>query len=118
MAVAARLLRAHDAPGACAARTRRRAAREESEMDLSLTSRGDYAVRAALCLARAWPSEQPLKIRQIAAEMDLPASYAPQVLKLLAVADLAEARAGPEGGYRLQAPPEEITLLAVVEIGR
>ena len=47
--------------------------------------------------------------------MALPASYTPQVLRLLAEAELAEARAGRDGGYRLTRPPEEIALLEVVE---
>ena len=55
------------------------------------------------------------KIREVAAAMQLPAAYTPQVLKLLADAGLAGAKAGPGGGYRLLAPPAEIPLLAVVE---
>jgi Rrf2 family protein len=47
--------------------------------------------------------------------MALPASYTPQVLRLLAEAGLAEARAGREGGYRLTRPPDEVALLEVVE---
>jgi Rrf2 family protein len=86
-------------------------------MDLRLTRRGDYAVRAALCLAGSWGAspERYLKIREIASAMEIPASYTPHVLKLLATADLAEAKAGPDGGYRLRASPGEITLLQVVE---
>jgi Rrf2 family transcriptional regulator, iron-sulfur cluster assembly transcription factor len=86
-------------------------------MDLRLTRRGDYAVRAALSLAGAWrePDGQYLKTREIAAAVDVPLSYTPQVLKLLATAGLADAKAGRDGGYRLRRPPGEITLLAVVE---
>ena len=83
-------------------------------MDLALTRRGDYAVRAALCLAK-WDAAGYLKIREVAAAMDLPASYTPHVLKLLATAGLAEAKAGPDGGYRLRSRPERISLLQVVE---
>jgi Rrf2 family protein len=84
-------------------------------VDLALTRRGDYAVRAALHLAREWPDHQHIKIREVAAAMALPAGYTPRVLKMLAGAGLAEARAGRHGGYRLSAPPETISLLAVVE---
>ena len=82
-------------------------------MDLRLTRRGDYAVRAALHLATS--ADRYLKIREIAAAMDMPLSYTPQVLKLLATAGLAEAKAGPDGGYRLRTGPSDITLLQVVE---
>jgi Rrf2 family transcriptional regulator, iron-sulfur cluster assembly transcription factor len=83
-------------------------------MDLALTRRGDYAVRAALCLAKR-AGEGYVKIREVAQTMALPASYTPQVLRLLADAGLAEARAGREGGYRLTRPPDEVPLLEVVE---
>jgi Rrf2 family protein len=85
-------------------------------VDLALTRRGDYAVRAALCLARQAGGEGGyVKIREVAATMALPASYTPQVLRLLAEAGLAEARAGRDGGYRLTRPADEIALLEVVE---
>ena len=80
-----------------------------------MTRRGDYAVRAALCLARAAGGGRYVKIREVATAMDLPASYTPQVLRLLADAGLAEARAGRDGGYRLTRPPGEVVLLEVVE---
>jgi Rrf2 family transcriptional regulator, iron-sulfur cluster assembly transcription factor len=84
-------------------------------MDLALTRRGDYAVRAALCLARWGADGRYVKIREVAQAMALPASYTPQVLRLLADAGLAEARAGRDGGYRLTRPPGEVPLLDVVE---
>jgi Rrf2 family transcriptional regulator, iron-sulfur cluster assembly transcription factor len=83
-------------------------------MDLALTRRGDYAVRAALCLARRHDGGY-VKIREVAATMALPASYTPQVLRLLAEGGLAEARAGRDGGYRLTRPPGQVALLEVVE---
>jgi len=80
-----------------------------------LTRRGDYAVRAALCLARRGGDGGYVKIREVAAAMALPASYTPQVLRLLAEAGLAEARAGRDGGYRLARPSDQVALLEVVE---
>jgi Rrf2 family protein len=84
-------------------------------VDLALSRKGDYAVRAALHLARAWPDQQPVKIREVVEAMALPAGYTPRVLKILADAGLAHARAGRQGGYRLAAAPETISLLDVVE---
>ena len=84
-------------------------------MDLALTRRGDYAVRAALYLAGQHGDGRYHKIRDVAEEMSLPASYTPQVLKLLGQAGLAEARAGRDGGYRLTRPPAQVSLLEVVE---
>jgi Rrf2 family iron-sulfur cluster assembly transcriptional regulator len=84
-------------------------------MDLALTRRGDYAVRAAFCLAKWAGDGRYVKIREVVQTMALPASYTPQVLRLLADAGLAEARAGRDGGYRLTRPPAEVPLLDVVE---
>lgn len=85
-------------------------------MKLTLSRRGDYVVRAAICLAGAWGGDGAYrKIREVAAAMELPPSYTPQVLGILAKAGLAEAKAGRDGGYRLTKPPERITLLEVVE---
>jgi len=72
-------------------------------------------VRAAICLAKAFPSGGYRKIREVATEMDLPLNYTPQILNLLAKAGIAEARAGQQGGYRLRLAPHEVNLLAVVE---
>ena len=84
-------------------------------MDLTLTRRGDYVVRAAIALARAFPQGGYRKIREVAAEMHLPRTYTPQILNLLAQAGLAEARAGQQGGYRLLRDPATISLVEVVE---
>lgn len=84
-------------------------------MNLSLNSRGDYAVRAALCLARAYDGRTYKKTREIASDMALPVRYTPQILTTLNRAGIADARAGREGGYRLSRPPAEVSLLAVVE---
>ena len=84
-------------------------------MDLTLTRRGDYAVRAALSLGRAYSQEGYRKIREVAEEMELPARYTPQILRLLGKAGLAEARAGRDGGYRLKRDPADVSLLEIVE---
>jgi len=85
-------------------------------MDLTLTKRGDYVVRAAIALAAAWDGVGAYrKMREIAAEMRLPPSYTPQLLGIMAKAGLAEARAGRDGGYRLTRAPKDISMLEVIE---
>lgn len=83
-------------------------------MDIKLSKTGDYAVRAAIYLARFY-RDGNRKIREVAEDMDLPANFTPQIMLLLTRAGLAEGKAGRDGGYRLSRPPEEISLLAVVE---
>lgn len=49
--------------------------------------------------------------------MDVPLTYASQILGSLVHAGLAASRAGKDGGYRLARAPEEISVLEVVEAG-
>lgn len=85
-------------------------------MDLTLSSRGDYVLRAAIYLARTWDGNGSYrKIREVADAMGLPPSYTPQLLGILAKAGMAEAKAGRVGGYRLARDPASITVLEVIE---
>ena len=84
-------------------------------MDLQLSRRADYAVRAALFLAQAWGDGTYRKVREISTTMGVPRSFTPQVLGDLVRAGLVEARAGRDGGYRLAGRPTQISLLHVVE---
>lgn len=86
-------------------------------MELTLTKRGDYLVRAAICLARAYGGSGYCKIREVAEAMELPRSYTPQILGVLVQAGWAEAKAGREGGYWLRRDPARISLLELVEAG-
>lgn len=86
-------------------------------VNLTLSKRGDYVVRAALALARAYPSGGYRKIREVVAEMDVPSTFASQILADLVHADLATSKAGKGGGYRLRRAPEDISVLEVVEAG-
>ncbi len=84
-------------------------------MDLQLTWRGDYALRAAVALAKAYSSRHYRKIREVADEMDIPIRYSPEILNILQRAGIAEARAGRQGGYRLTREPSLVSFLEIVE---
>ncbi|HLI54719.1 MAG TPA: Rrf2 family transcriptional regulator [Acidimicrobiales bacterium] len=84
-------------------------------MDLRLSKRGDYVVRSAICLARAYPSPRPTKLREISAEMGVPRTYVSQILGDLVRAAVATSSAGVHGGYRLARHPADISLLEVIE---
>jgi Rrf2 family transcriptional regulator, iron-sulfur cluster assembly transcription factor len=84
-------------------------------MDLTLSRRGDYVVRAAIALANSWRSGGYTTISEVADDMEIPRTFAPQVLGDLARAGFAESKAGRSGGYRLSRPPSKISMLEVVE---
>ncbi len=84
-------------------------------MNMTLSKRGDYVMRSAIALARAYEGGKPRKIREIVADTEVPRTFASQILSDLVHGGLAVSRAGREGGYRLSRPPEEINVLEVVE---
>ncbi len=84
-------------------------------MDMSLSKRGDYVMRSAICLARAFDAGEARKIREVVAETEVPATFASQILADLVRAGLATSRAGRSGGYRLARDPARISSLEVVE---
>ena len=84
-------------------------------MRVDLTRRGDYAVRAMLDLARHDDGDARRSVREIAAAMDIPVHFLPQVMSDLTRAGLVEAQAGRTGGYRLRREATDIRLLDVVE---
>lgn len=84
-------------------------------MDVTLSKRGDYVMRAAICLARAFGEGRSRKIREVVEATDVPRSFASQILADLVKAGIATSKAGRDGGYRLTRPPAEVTVLEVVE---
>ncbi len=82
-------------------------------MQSTLGRRGDYSIRAMLFIAHRHADRQ--KARQVAEGMDIPRRYLNQILANLVQYEMLTAVAGPTGGYCLARPPEQITLLQVVE---
>ncbi|MDA8270412.1 MAG: Rrf2 family transcriptional regulator [Actinomycetota bacterium] len=86
-------------------------------MNLSLSKRADYVIKAGIALARSYDGDSYIKVREIAAEMAIPRSYTPQILDALIQRNLVESRAGKTGGYRLTRHPKSITVLELLEAG-
>lgn len=86
-------------------------------MNLTLSKRGDYVVRSAICLGRAYASGEARKLRQVSSEMGVPRTFVSQILGDLVHAGIAVSSFGTNGGYRLARPPSEVSLLEVVEAG-
>jgi Rrf2 family protein len=82
-------------------------------MQATLGRKGDYSVRAAIDVAR-YHGQRRRKAREIAAAMDIPVRYIPQILANLVRTGLLKAVSGPDGGYTLARNPADISLLDVV----
>jgi Rrf2 family protein len=79
---------------------------------VKVSAKADYAVRAALELAAAGGG--PLKGEQIAEAQQIPLKFLENILIDLRHAGLVRSQRGPEGGYWLARPGEEITLGDVI----
>jgi Rrf2 family protein len=73
-----------------------------------------YAIQAALYLARAAPGV-PVPCSRLAREGRLPERFLLQILRCLVTHGLLQSTRGVEGGYSLARPPQQITLLDIVE---
>lgn len=72
----------------------------------------DYAVVITGWLA---DQEQVRTLEQISQGTGIPLATVRKVTRLLTVSELCSARKGAQGGYQLVRPPEQMTLLAVLE---
>ena len=80
---------------------------------MRVTARADYAVRAAVELAGAGPSA-PRKAESLAAAQGIPLSFLENILNQLKSAGVVRSQRGPEGGWWLLRPPEELTVADVI----
>ena len=81
---------------------------------MRLTRAGEYAVRCVLHLASQGEGVLCTR-RDVAEHMDIPDQFLSKIAQQLARAGLIEIVQGAKGGLRLVVPPEEVTLLEVVE---
>jgi Rrf2 family cysteine metabolism transcriptional repressor len=79
-----------------------------------ISRRTDYATRAILALTLK--NGGPMKLEEIAYRTAVPPSVLEQVMPVVRTAGLVRSERGPSGGYRLNKPPEEITLERVVRL--
>lgn len=80
-------------------------------MQVSRTAR--YALRAVVQLARF--GNERVAAETLSRQLDMPENYLSKTLHVLGAEGILDASRGPGGGYRLAVPPEELSLLRVVE---
>lgn len=74
----------------------------------------EYAIRALIPLAQV-PARRYMTVKTIAEQVKVPTYFLAKILQQLAHKGLLRSRKGPQGGYRLDVPAEEIRLLDIVE---
>ena len=81
---------------------------------MELSCKSEYALLALLELATHYQSGEPLQIRQIAAQQNIPDRYLEQLLATLRRGGVVKSQRGAKGGYILAREPWKITLLEVL----
>ncbi|MBW4523034.1 MAG: Rrf2 family transcriptional regulator [Scytolyngbya sp. HA4215-MV1] len=81
---------------------------------MELSCKSEYALLALLELADRYRSGEPLQIRQIAAQQNIPDRYLEQLLAMMRRGGLVRSQRGAKGGYILAREPWKITLFDVV----
>lgn len=81
---------------------------------MELSCKSEYAILALIELAVHYSSGEPLQIRQISAQQQIPDRYLEQLLATLRRGGLVRSQRGAKGGYTLAREPWKITLLDVI----
>jgi Rrf2 family protein len=81
---------------------------------MRVTAKADYAVRAAAELARAAEEQRPVKGERVAEAQGIPLNFLENILGDLRQAGIVRSQRGPEGGYWLARPADEISVADVL----
>jgi Rrf2 family protein len=80
---------------------------------MHVTAKADYAVRAVIELASS-SQGSPRKVDEVARAQGIPVSFLENILTQLRSSGVVRSQRGPEGGYWLAHPAEEVTLAQVI----
>ncbi len=80
---------------------------------MHVTAKADYAVRAVVELAGS-AQDSPRKVDDVAQAQGIPVSFLENILTQLRSTGIVRSQRGPEGGYWLARPPEEVNLAQII----
>lgn len=85
---------------------------------MRITHKADYGVRAVVALARALQERPgvPVKREVLATAEAIPGKFLDDILRLLRNAGILKSHRGPEGGWTLARPPEDITVADIIRV--
>ena len=78
-----------------------------------LPQTAEYAIRAVLHIA---VHDRPVRVGEIASELEVPQNYLSKTLHQLACDGVLSSARGPAGGFRLAIPPERLTLQRIIAL--
>jgi Rrf2 family protein len=87
---------------------------------MRLSARVDYALRAVAELAAATTGpdavDRPVTAERLAQAQEIPPKFLESILLQLRRGGVVTAQRGPEGGYRLARPADEISLAEIIRV--
>lgn len=81
---------------------------------MQITKQADYALRAVLYLARM-DNGNKASTKDIAEMQHIPPSFLAKIVSQLSIAGLIQTARGARGGVTLARPPEQVSILDVIE---
>ncbi len=81
---------------------------------MELSCKSEYALLALMDLASHYSRGEPVQIRKIATDKNIPDRYLEQLLAILRRAGLVRAQRGAKGGYLLARAARQISLFEIV----
>jgi Rrf2 family iron-sulfur cluster assembly transcriptional regulator len=82
---------------------------------VKITTRGRYALRATLALARLGKDGKPVSINSLAEEEQISPIFLEQIFFKLRKAGIVASVRGPGGGFHFEKPLNEISLKSILE---
>jgi Rrf2 family protein len=80
---------------------------------MHVTAKADYAVRAVVELAES-KQDSPRKVDDVARAQGIPVSFLENILTQLRSSGIVRSQRGPEGGYWLAKPPQDVNLAQII----
>jgi Rrf2 family protein len=80
---------------------------------MHITAKADYAVRAVVELSDS-NQHEPRKVDDVAQAQSIPVSFLENILTQLRSSGIVRSQRGPEGGYWLAHPPDEVNLAQII----
>jgi len=82
---------------------------------MRITTKGRYAVRAVIALARASSEDKPISIKTLSESESISAEFLEQIFFRLRRAGVIQSVRGPGGGFFFSRPLEKITLMEIID---
>ena len=88
---------------------------ESGRWNMRLSTKSEYAFLALIELAINY-EQGYTKIAEITAKKGIPRKYLEQIMRVLKGGGYIQSRLGPDGGYRLGKPPEDIAMADIIRL--